>query len=125
MNWNQETLFNRERFEAWLSVQPDASEWDYAAATGCACCSYIKETSNYDLLCVDPSSVLGKNYSPSVNLPNWMYDLLVLARTITGSHKQIFTASELKRAYAQMFPEQEINVPINQQTSVKTNQTKD
>lgn len=124
MNWNQNNLFNRERFEAWLSVQPDAREFDYCDNTGCAGCCFIKETTGAYLRSMSSGTVYIGEWK-QIGIPDWLFYLLRMARNITGVHRNIFIASELKRAYAQMFPEQEISVPINQQTSVKTNQTKD
>lgn len=76
--WTTETLFNRERFEAWLANQPGEREFDYGSNDNCLVCNFIKETTGIK------SPRVGHNYARKaviddarIGFPQWLFDTTV------------------------------------------------
>lgn len=103
--WTTDTLFSRERFEAWLAEQPGEREFDFVMPHGCAAASFVRETSDLQ------SASAGGNYiRPGVGredcilFPRWLYTLLFQVRVLPdGDMKREFTIAQLRTTYHKLF----------------------
>lgn len=105
-------MIEKERFEAWLGIQPDDRKWNFMDLQGCAGACFIRETTSYS------QANLGGTYwrenwaGGEIPLPEWLHKTLVGA----ASKSLVFTAYELKAAYRKIVPEPQPTHEQKQQT---------
>lgn len=70
----------RERFEAWLSVQPDGTEYNYAEIYDCVVCRFIRQTTNVTYVSAGDYYFRLKAGGEKLPIPEWFQSLLWNAR---------------------------------------------
>lgn len=104
MQWTADSLFNKERFEAWLATQPAQREFDYMDIRGCALCAFVKENTSIKDFSAGSENVSVWNGCGRHNIPipEWIVSLIKEARI---HNKDIchFSISNLRTAYHKLF----------------------
>lgn len=96
-----QTIINREHFEAWLYAQPDSRPYDYMegqpdSKIGCVLCNYIREATNHKYFMVG-GQYLTMN-GTNGRMPEWTLSLVNSSVVQCGS-----TFKVVKDHYTSLF----------------------
>lgn len=115
--WTQESLFNRERFEAWLTGLAESRTINYRSVEDCVVCSFIKETTSAQLPYTGSNdvSIIQGVWRENFRMPQWLDNLLDDMRQC-GEPSTALTKKSILAAYLKQFPE---STPVIEPVEVK------